>query len=204
MPAKCLTFLFIRLTDPQHKIKTAQREWKRERETRILYGESGRQTDNDSMRVKQRGGESGIGAEKERAVIWSCFGSPLWLGSRWVGATLLPMWANICQCMPIWASACCPHHSFERNRKKSRPCVFFTVWCSRDFKFLWNTIWLGGDTEERTTVRQRRKEGRGGQVKSKQPASHVREADLWIVRASSARSEHPESYFSPSSSTVLS
>lgn len=147
MPAKCLTFLFIRLTDSVQEIKTAGRERERDNEKR----DSGRETDNGSRSVKQRGGESEIGPEKERAVIWSCFGSPLWLGSHLVSTTLLPMWANMCHCVPTWAGACCPGQSFE----KKVGLGFDTLM----FKGLWNAIWLGGDMEEKSkTERGRRRE----------------------------------------------
>ena len=53
MPAKCLTFLFIRLTDSEREIKTVSGEMKsmRERERERETG-CGRETDNDGSRVK--------------------------------------------------------------------------------------------------------------------------------------------------------
>lgn len=63
MPAKCLTFLFIRLTDSEQQIKTGRKRQRDEGKERKWKGENGRK------RIKYRGVEREIGAEKERAVI---------------------------------------------------------------------------------------------------------------------------------------
>lgn len=130
-------------------------EWKEE-ETKTWREGEGVKNDSGGNKVKRRGVESGIGAEKGRTDIWSFFGSPQWLGSHWVGASHLPIWANMCQCMPCWANACCPGQSFEKSKKKVKKkkkerskALVLTLWCWRGFKVLWNTVWLGRYMEDR-------------------------------------------------------